>query len=55
MQQLRGRGWVPGYVAIRSQADLAAPQPGAARVVLADARLGAWAAEGKSLTSLHAV
>ena len=37
---LRQRGWAPDYVAIRRQTDLAVPQPGDARVVLAAARLG---------------
>ena len=41
MDGLRTRGWLPDYVAIRRQADLAMPQPGDARVVLAAARLGA--------------
>ena len=40
MDSLRARGWLPDYVAIRRQADLATPQPGDARVVLATARLG---------------
>jgi len=40
MDALRQRGWAPDYVAVRRQADLAAPQPGDARVVLAAARLG---------------
>ena len=40
MRQLRGRGWVPDYLAIRRQADLATPQAGDARMVLAAARLG---------------
>jgi pantoate--beta-alanine ligase len=40
MDGLRTRGWAPDYVAIRRQADLAMPQPGDARVVLAAARLG---------------
>lgn len=39
---LRQRGWAPDYVALRRQADLALPQPGAgeALVVLAAAKLG---------------
>jgi len=37
---LTRRGWRPDYVAIRSQADLLAPTPGAALVVLGAARLG---------------
>jgi pantoate--beta-alanine ligase len=39
-QQLAARGWKPDYVAVRRRADLAAPQPGDALVVLAAARLG---------------
>ena len=39
-QALRGAGWLPDYVAVRRQADLQAPQPGDAMVVLAAARLG---------------
>ena len=41
MQSLSQSGWRPDYVAIRRQADLQAPQPGDAKVVLAAARLGA--------------
>ena len=37
---LTRRGWRPDYVAIRSQADLLAPTPGAALVVLGAAKLG---------------
>ncbi len=40
MAALRRRGWQPDYVALRRQADLGPPQPGAALVVLAAARLG---------------
>ena len=42
MDSLRERGWAPDYVALRRQADLGEPQPGAgeALVVLAAARLG---------------
>jgi pantoate--beta-alanine ligase len=42
MATLRSRGWAPDYVALRRQADLAAPQSGAGEplVVLAAARLG---------------
>jgi len=40
MQALEQRGWQPDYVAIRSRAELAAPAPGDALVVLAAARLG---------------
>ncbi|MEN9892977.1 MAG: hypothetical protein RLY78_3272 [Pseudomonadota bacterium] len=40
MAALRARGWAPDYVAIRRQRDLAVPQDGDARVVLAAARLG---------------
>jgi len=40
LQALSRRGWTPDYVAIRRQADLGAPVPGAALVVLAAARLG---------------
>jgi pantoate--beta-alanine ligase len=40
MQSLRDRGWLPDYVAVRSRADLAAPEPGAALVVLGAAKLG---------------
>ena len=41
MLALRGAGWLPDYVAVRRQADLQAPKPGDALVVLAAARLGA--------------
>ncbi|MEO7853031.1 MAG: pantoate--beta-alanine ligase [Rubrivivax sp.] len=41
MDALRLRGWQPDYVAIRRQADLAAPASGDALVVLAAARIGA--------------
>jgi pantoate--beta-alanine ligase len=41
MQTLSSAGWKPDYVAVRRQADLQAPQPGDALVVLAAARLGA--------------
>lgn len=41
MQALSHTGWRPDYVAVRRQADLQAPQPGDALVVLAAARLGA--------------
>jgi pantoate--beta-alanine ligase len=41
MDQLRQRGWVPDYIAVRRQQDLNLPQAGDARVVLAAARLGA--------------
>ena len=37
---LTRRGWRPDYVAIRNQADLLAPTPGAALVVLGAAKLG---------------
>ena len=37
---LTRRGWRPDYVAIRNQADLLAPKPGAALVVLGAAKLG---------------
>jgi pantoate--beta-alanine ligase len=42
METLRARGWVPDYVALRRQADLAVPggAPGEALVALAAARLG---------------
>jgi pantoate--beta-alanine ligase len=40
MDTLRARGWAPDYVAIRSRAELGAPQAGAPLVVLAAARLG---------------
>ncbi|MBI5275834.1 MAG: pantoate--beta-alanine ligase [Burkholderiales bacterium] len=40
MDFLRARGWVPDYLTMRSRADLQAPQPGDARVVLGAARLG---------------
>ena len=40
MDGLRAKGWKPDYVAVRRQADLQAPQPGDAMVVLAAARLG---------------
>ncbi|MFZ2325707.1 MAG: pantoate--beta-alanine ligase [Rhodoferax sp.] len=41
MQTLSHAGWRPDYVAVRRQADLQAPHPGDAMVVLAAARLGA--------------
>jgi pantoate--beta-alanine ligase len=41
MQTLSSAGWKPDYVAVRRQADLQAPRPGDALVVLAAARLGA--------------
>lgn len=41
LDQLRQRGWVPDYIAVRRQHDLGLPQPGDARVVLGAARLGA--------------
>ena len=41
MHTLGHNGWRPDYVAVRRQADLQAPQPGDALVVLAAARLGA--------------
>ena len=37
---LTRRGWRPDYVAIRNQADLLAPTPGAALIVLGAAKLG---------------
>jgi len=40
MQTLRGAGWLPDYVAVRRQADLLPPTPGAPLVVLGAARLG---------------
>jgi pantoate--beta-alanine ligase len=40
MHTLRTAGWLPDYVAVRRQADLQAPKPGDALVVLAAARLG---------------
>ena len=42
LAELQARGWVPDYVAIRRQADLALPHPGVDEplVVLAAARLG---------------
>jgi pantoate--beta-alanine ligase len=40
MEELRGRGWAPDYVAIRRREDLGPPQAGDALVVLAAARLG---------------
>jgi pantoate--beta-alanine ligase len=40
MESLRAKGWQPDYVAVRRQADLQAPHPGDALVVLAAARLG---------------
>ncbi|HSW03422.1 pantoate--beta-alanine ligase [Aquabacterium sp.] len=40
MQTLSARGWSPDYIAIRRQADLGEPVPGAPLVVLAAARLG---------------
>jgi pantoate--beta-alanine ligase len=40
MHTLRSAGWLPDYVAVRRQADLQAPKPGDALVVLAAARLG---------------
>ncbi len=40
LASLRGRGWVPDYVAVRARAELAAPRPGDSLVVLAAARLG---------------
>ena len=40
MSALRQRGWQPDYVVVRRQRDLAPPQAGDARVVLAAARLG---------------
>ncbi|MEY2860598.1 MAG: hypothetical protein RL392_1056 [Pseudomonadota bacterium] len=40
MHTLRSAGWLPDYVAVRRQADLQAPKPGDAMVVLAAARLG---------------
>jgi pantoate--beta-alanine ligase len=40
MYTLRSAGWLPDYVAVRRQADLQAPKPGDALVVLAAARLG---------------
>lgn len=40
MARLRGRGWVPDYVAVRRPSDLQAPGPGDPLVVLAAARLG---------------
>ena len=40
MHALRTAGWLPDYVAVRRQADLQAPKPGDALVVLAAARLG---------------
>lgn len=40
VQSLSRRSWVPDYIAIRRQADLGLPAPGAALVVLAAARLG---------------
>ena len=41
MRTLAARGWQPDYVAIRRRADLGAPTPGDALVVVAAARLGA--------------
>lgn len=41
MQTLSSAGWKPDYVAVRRQADLQAPRPTDALVVLAAARLGA--------------
>ena len=41
MRSLAARGWQPDYVAIRRRADLAAPLPGDALVVVAAAGLGA--------------
>jgi pantoate--beta-alanine ligase len=40
MDGLRAKGWQTDYVALRRQADLQAPHPGDALVVLAAARLG---------------
>ena len=40
MDELRQRGWLPDYIALRRQADLGAPMPGAPLVVLGAARLG---------------
>ena len=40
METLSAKGWKPDYVAVRRQADLQAPEPGDAMVVLAAARLG---------------
>lgn len=40
MAELRVRGWVPDYVALRDGADLGPPRPGEPLVVLAAARLG---------------
>ncbi len=40
MQTLRSAGWLPDYVAVRRQADLLPPTPGAPLVVLGAARLG---------------
>lgn len=40
MQTLQNAGWQPDYVAVRRQADLQAPTPGDALVVLGAARLG---------------
>ena len=40
LQSLGARGWQPDYVAIRRQADLGEPAPGAPLVVLGGARLG---------------
>ncbi|MEZ5727938.1 MAG: pantoate--beta-alanine ligase [Burkholderiaceae bacterium] len=41
LQHLRDRGWAPDYITIRRQADLGAPDPDSALVVLGAARLGA--------------
>jgi pantoate--beta-alanine ligase len=40
LQALRARGWQPDYLTVRRRADLQAPNPGDARVVLGAARLG---------------
>ena len=40
MESLRAKGWQPDYVAVRRQADLQAPHPCDALVVLTAARLG---------------
>lgn len=40
LQHLRDRDWAPDYITIRRQADLGAPDPDSALVVLGAARLG---------------
>jgi pantoate--beta-alanine ligase len=40
MQVLRGRGWAPDYMTVRSRTHLQAPGPGEGLVALGAARLG---------------